>query len=114
MPEVIFNRIPNQRFYIVLLFALFISFVEAYAQYSLKLHRITIGILGYICVAIILFNSYNYEALGHMNLVWSCISIVTCFTLGVVFFKEPFNKYTFLAVCFALTAIYLSYLSDEE
>lgn len=113
MPEIIYNQTPDQRFYIVILFALFISFVEAYAQYSLKLRRITIGILGYICVAIILLNSYNYEALGHMNLVWSCVSIVTCMTLGVLIFKEPFNEYTFMAICFALMAIYLSYLSDK-
>jgi multidrug transporter EmrE-like cation transporter len=114
MPEVIQHRSPNERLKIVLLFALMISLVEVYAQYSLKSRRVFFGVLGYIVVAMILLNSYNYEALGHMNLVWSCVSIIMCFVIGFFVFKEPFNKYTFLSVCFALIAIYLGHLSDEE
>ncbi len=113
MVEVLSHSNPNKRFYIVILFGLLISLVEAYSQYSLKSSRVVIGMIGYVLVAYILFTSYNYEALGHMNLVWSCISIVVCFIIGVFVFKEPFNKYTFMAVCFALVAIYLGHLSDE-
>ena len=113
MPEILDHLYPKERFRTVILFGIIISFVEVYAQYSLKSKRKLFGIIGYIVVALILFKSYDYEALGHMNLVWSCISIILCFVLGVIIFKEPFNKYTFLSVCFALIAIYLGYLSDQ-
>jgi multidrug transporter EmrE-like cation transporter len=114
MPEVFDHLYPRQRFRTVIFFGILISLVEVYAQYSLKSRRQLIGIIGYICVALILFKSYDYEALGHMNLVWSCISIITCFILGVLIFKEPFNKYTFLSVCFAISAIVLGYFSDQS
>ena len=113
MSEKINNLNPNERFYLVILFGICISLVEAFSQYSLKSKNLIIGVIGYIIVSYILFNSYNYEALGHMNLMWSCISIVLCFIVGVFFFNEPFNRYTFSAVIFALIAIYLGHLSDE-
>ena len=114
MPEIVDHLYPKERFRTVILFGIVISLVEVYAQYSLKSRRVFFGVLGYIVVAMILLNSYNYEALGHMNLVWSCVSIIMCFVIGFFVFKEPFNKYTFLSVCFALIAIYLGHLSDEE
>lgn len=113
MTEKISGLNSNERFYLVIVFGICISLVEVFSQYSLKSNRLLVGLVGYIVVAYILFKSYNYEALGHMNLIWSCISIILCFIVGVFVFKEPFNKYTFMAVCFALIAIYLGHLSDE-
>lgn len=43
--EKINNLTPNERFYIVILFGVFISLVEAYYQYSLKSRRFSIGII---------------------------------------------------------------------
>jgi len=98
---------------IIILFALIISLTEAFAQYSLKSNKLFFGIIGYSIVAMILFTSYNYEDLGHMNLIWSCVSIIMCFFIGVFIFNEKFNKYTMVAVIFAISAIYFGHLSDD-
>lgn len=111
--EILSNLTPNQRFWIVIRFALLISIIEVFSQYSLKNNKIIYGMIGYLCVALVLLQSYNYEALGHMNLVWSCISIIACYILGCVYMNEPFNKYTFVAIVLALGAIYFAHQSDE-
>lgn len=113
MVEIIDHLTPNKRFWIVIKFALLISFIEAFAQYHLKNDTPYLGILGYIGVACVLIISYKYENLGHMNLVWSCVSIIVCYALGYYYFKEPINKYTFIAISCALLAIYFAHKSDE-
>jgi multidrug transporter EmrE-like cation transporter len=52
--------------------------------------------------------------MGHVNLLWSCVSIIIAYMIGIKFFKETHNKYTCYAILFALAAIYMSYLSDKE
>lgn len=113
MAEILVNLNPNQRFWIVIRLAILISIIEAFSQFSLKNNNIVPGIIGYICVASVLLYSFRYEGLGHMNLVWSCISIIVCYILGCIYLKEPFNKYTFIAILLALGAIYFAHQSDE-
>jgi len=48
-----------------------------------------------------------------MNLVWSSISIITCYILGKLYFNEPFNRYTVVAIILAILAIYFAHRSDE-
>jgi drug/metabolite transporter (DMT)-like permease len=112
--EILHNRDPNQRFYIVIRFALIISFIEMFSQSVLKHDKYPIlGVFGYIVLSLILYNSYYYENMGHMNLVWSCISIITGYLVSHYFFGERVNKYTILAIFFACIAIYVAHLSDE-
>lgn len=93
----------------VIQFGIIISICEMFAQYNLKKKQIALGIVGYIGVSLILFTSYKYvSGLGQMNLCWSCISIITAFILGYVFFNEPITNNTCMAVCFALIAIYFA------
>lgn len=113
MPEILSGLNPNQRIHIVLKFAVLLSFVEAFSQAHLKNDTFYLGILGYICVAYILFQSYHYEGMGHMNLVWSCTSIIVCYLISYVFYKEALNKYTILAIFLAMSAIYFAHQSDE-
>lgn len=113
--EVLHNKNPNQRFYIVLRFALIISCIEMFSQTVLKHDRYPIlGILGYIVLSIVLYNSYYYENMGHMNLIWSCISIISCYFVSHMFFGERINRYTLISIFFACIAIYTAHLSDEE
>jgi drug/metabolite transporter (DMT)-like permease len=114
MPEVISGLDPNKRFFIVIKFAILISLVEAFSQFNLKNNTFIFGILGYICVALILYNSYHYENMGHMNLVWSCTSIIICYIISHIFFNEHINKYTFYAIILAISAIYFAHRSDEN
>lgn len=113
MKEIISHLEPHQRFIKVIKLAILISLVELFGQYNLKYKNITYGILGYVCVALILLISYDYEGFGHMNLAWSCISIITCYTIGYYIFNEPFNKYTKIAIILSIMAIYFAHKSDE-
>lgn len=121
MFEVINNLGPNDRFWIVILFGLAIASLECIAQINLKyysIHKHTFclitGLLFYLLVSLTLMNSYKYEGLGHMNLVWSCMSIIFALSVGTLIFNENFNKYTVLAISFALLAIYCAHLQDEN
>ena len=114
MVEILNNLNPNQRFWIVIKFAILISIIETFSQYNVKNKNIFCGILGYSLIVLILYKAYNYEGLGHMNLVWSCVSIITCYAVGCVNFNENFNKYTVGAIFFAICSIYLAHRSDEK
>lgn len=111
--EIIRGLKPNQRFWIAIKFGLLISLIEIISQFNLKKGILIYGILGYTLVATILFYALTFEGLGHMNLIWSCMSIITCYTLGRIYFDEPFNRFTIIAIVLALTAIYFAHRSDE-
>jgi len=113
MPEILSNLKPNARFWIVIKFAFIISIIESFSQASIKSKHILYGFIGYGIIVLLLANSYNYEGLGHMNLVWSCVSIITCYIIGCIGFNESFNNYTIAAIICAIMAIYLAHLSDE-
>jgi multidrug transporter EmrE-like cation transporter len=112
--EIINNRTPEQRFYKVISFALFIVTIELISQISLKHGEYPIiGIIGYIVIAITLLKVYEYENMGHMILVWSSLSIIFGFILSHLLFGERINYYTLLAIIFSFLAIYTAHLSDE-
>lgn len=113
MTEILSKLNPNARFWIVIRFALIISIIESLSQASIKGKRIIYGFIGYGIIVLLLSNAYNYEGLGHMNLVWSCVSIITCYIIGCIGFNEQFNKYTIAAILCAIMAIYLAHRSDE-
>jgi drug/metabolite transporter (DMT)-like permease len=119
--EIINGKNPNQRLIPVLYIILMIALCEATAQYNLKKGNgkkdkscVLVGGFFYFIVAFLLYRSYSYEGLGHVNLLWSCMSIIIAFLSGMIFFGEKFNKYTCIAVTLALGAIYVSHLSDEN
>ena len=119
--EIINGKIPNQRFWTVIGIVTAISLVECYSQYSLKkgngehnYNSLFIGVIGYSIVCYLLWQSYNFEAMGHVNLLWSCMSIILAFLVGILMFKEKFNHYTLIAIALAISAIYVSHLSDEH
>lgn len=119
-PEILDGKTPNERFWIVILIIVAITIVEACAQASLKTAQIKkypylvpLGIVFYVGVATLLYFSYKYEGLGHINLVWSCASIIIAILIGCIFFNEPHNKYTYIAMLLAFAAIYFAHRADE-
>jgi drug/metabolite transporter (DMT)-like permease len=119
-PEILDNKTPNERFWVVLWIILAITFVEACAQTSLKSARVKkmphlapLGIVLYAIVALLLYYLYRYEGLGHVNIVWSCLSIIVAILIGCILFKEPHNKYTYIAIVAAFVAIYFAHRADE-
>jgi multidrug transporter EmrE-like cation transporter len=100
-------------------FALAICIVEAFAQYNIKKSsdkkkpfNVLKSALLYAIICFLLYNAYCYENVGHMNLIWSCMSIITAFTVGYICFNEPFNCYTCIAILSACLAIYFSHIAD--
>jgi multidrug transporter EmrE-like cation transporter len=51
--------------------------------------------------------------MGHVNLLWSCISIIFAITIGAILFGEPFNRFTIFAIILAVAAIYFAQKADN-
>ena len=105
---------------ILLAIVLGISALEACGQACIKsarTHEIimwaVVGGLFYMGVVALLFISYKYEGMGHVNMLWSCISIILAMTVGYFFFDEPMNKYTAVTFCFAILTIYFAHKAGE-
>lgn len=120
-PEVLHNMNPNQRFWIVIGFVVLITITEVLGQTCLKTARaqkktwlLFLGIFIYCIVATLLWCCYSWEGMGHTNLVWSCMSIILALLVGYYWFKEPFNKYNWIAIGLAFGAIYFAHRGDEE
>ena len=97
---------PSVRSFMIMLI-LFIVSAEACAQYFLKkckveqqMHFFIISVFFYILVCFGLYNVYKYRSMGIVNLLWSCISIVTMLAIGSVFFNEAINMYDIIGVVF--------------
>lgn len=119
-PEILDNKTPNERFWVVVWIIVGITLVEACAQTTLKTARIKnniylvpLGMIFYAIVASLLYMTYKYEGLGHVNLVWSCASIIIAILIGCILFKEPHNRYTYMAILLAFGAIYFAHRADE-
>ena len=114
--------LPESPFGVVVVFAIIIAFCEVVAQSSMKYYAmdresrseliILVGVAGYIMVALLLLTSYRYEDMGHMNMTWSCLSIIMAYAMGFLLFSETINHYTLMSVALALSAIYVGHLSD--
>lgn len=108
-------------FWVVIGFALFIAGIEACGQTSLKTaqaqdrsYLVPLGMLFYALVGYFLYKSYYYEGMGHMNLVWNCMSTMTAFIIGFLLFGERFNHFTCIAIILAIASIAFAYLSSEK
>lgn len=105
---------------IVLAIVLGISALEACGQACIKKARTQeilfwaiVGGLFYMGVVALLFISYKYEGMGHVNLLWSCISIILAISVGYFVFGEPMNQYTWVAFFFAICTVYFAHRSGE-
>jgi multidrug transporter EmrE-like cation transporter len=92
---------------ILILIILFIVSSEACAQYYLKkckleqqLHFFILAVFFYVLVCLGLYRVYNYRAVGIVNLLWSCLSIITMLGIGAIFFDEAINIFDLVGVFF--------------
>lgn len=104
------NSIIDELIYVIILLAI----VETIAQNSLKLGsnrsiKFFIGIAFYIVIGYLLHYAYHNFPLSKVNVMWSCCSIIIATLLGYTLYDEPYSTKSFLAVVFALIAVYLSY-----
>lgn len=102
--------------------ALFISTLEMCAQTCIKKTcdktarklQLCIPMALYACIVFILYSSYEYEDMGRMNLIWSCISIIFAFVIGYGVFGEPFNKFTMIAILLAISSVFVANIARKE
>lgn len=109
----------NNSILIYIIFA--IVFFEAIAQACLKKSKLSnnngyicISVLGYFMVCLLLIKSYSYNGMGIVNLIWSCLSIITIIMVGVVFYHEKITKFDIIGIIFILTGIYFVYMKDHN
>lgn len=103
----------------VILLAIFIAIIESIAQNTIKNSehgslKFIMGLSFYMVIGYILHYGYHKFALGKLNTVWSCISIIFAIGLGSMLYDEPINKWTIMSIILAIGAIYCSYLGSFE
>lgn len=98
----------------LIVFAIIIAFVEAYAQNNLKTsdNRYIVGLFVYIFVGYILHYTYQNFPLSKVNVMWSCLSIIIATTFGYLIYDESINNLKLLSVLLAIGAVYCSYKSE--
>ena len=113
----------ENNFNIIIKYVLLIALIETIGMSSLKKGSyqpleqptiyILIGTVCYMTIAYILYITFKLGGIGHVNLLWNCITLITAFLIGSLLFKERINHFTCLSFITALLAIYFSYLSNE-
>jgi len=107
---------PPNRFIIYAI--ILITIFEATGQLCLKKFKTSsansysyflLGLLFYMLVCGLLCYCYAHKGhLGSVNLMWSCMSIIFVIIVGYVFLQETLKIHDFIAIFFALLAIYFA------
>ena len=90
----------------ILIYILIIVIAEAIAQTCLKNYSeskrfiyFLVGLIFYGLVAWVLCQSYNIKGgIGIVNLIWSALSIISSFSIGILFFKEVIHFHDIIAI----------------
>lgn len=99
---------------------LFIVASEAIAQACIKKCKMTqkwhfyllaVFFYGLVCAG--LYNMYSYKSMGIANLLWSCLSIITMLTVGVLFFHEHVNKYDIIGIILIFSGLSLVFIKGH-
>lgn len=112
-----FTDISNTKRFIIYAILL-ITIFEATGQLCLKKFEPTnsqsyfyflFGIMFYMIVCGLLCYCYKHKGnLGSINLMWSCMSMIFIIIVGYVFLQEQPRFHDFVAIFFALLAIYFA------
>jgi len=99
---------------------LFIVASEALAQTCIKKCKVTqkwhfylLAIFFYSLVCLGLYTVYGYKTMGIVNLIWSCLSILSILTVGVVFFHEEVNKYDIIGITLIFVGLGLVFVKGH-
>ena len=99
---------------------LFIVASEALAQTCIKKCKVTqkwhfflLAVLFYSLVCVGLYTMYGYKTMGIVNLIWSCLSILSILTVGVVFFHEEINRYDIAGIILVFLGLGLVFVKGH-
>ncbi len=76
---------------IILSEAIGMSFLKKY-YLTKRLSFLALGLLGYACISLLLVESYKYEGIGIVNVLWSAISVLLITFIGHFCFKEVITR----------------------
>lgn len=98
----------------ILIVVIIISFIEAFAQNTIKQSaspsiNLGFGLIAYMLIGYLLHYAYHKFPIGKVNVLWSAISIILAAITGYILYDEPLNYKLIAAVIFSLLAIYCSY-----
>lgn len=100
---------------------LFVVASEASAQYCVKscrvhqkMHFFFLAVFFYSLVCVGLYNLYCFRDMGMVNLMWSCISIITIITVGIIFFHETITKWDVLGIIFVFVGFSLVFIKGHK
>lgn len=99
------NTLKNK---ILLVFVImFIVAAESTGQYCIrkckteqKWHFFLLGVIMYAIVCLGLYISYGFRTMGIINLLWSCLSIVSILLVGVIFFHDTVDINDIIGILF--------------
>ncbi len=111
----------NQEGLILVYIIIAIVFFEAIAQFCVKKSKsngnngyLCISIFAYFIVCLLLLRSYSYKTMGVVNLIWSCLSIITIMLIGIIFYHEKITKFDVIGTIFILTGLYFVFMKDHK
>lgn len=98
----------------------FIVLAEAGAQYCIrrckeeqKLHLFILGVFFYAFVCMGLYFMYGFRQMGIVNLMWSCMSILTIMIIGVIFFHEHIDIYDIMGMILVFSGLVLIFIKGH-
>ena len=98
----------------------FIVASEAVAQYCIrrckeeqKYHLFLLGVFFYAFVCMGLYFMYGFRQMGVVNLIWSCMSILTIMMVGIIFFHEQVNVYDLIGMILVFTGLVLIFIKGH-
>ena len=98
----------------VIIIAVTIAIIEAFAQNLIKNSMGTthskffFGVSFYIIVGFLLHHAYHKFEMSKVNILWSCLSIISATALGYLVYNEHMTYKNLLSVIFAILAIIFS------
>lgn len=105
---------------ILLVTLLFIVLAEAIAQYCIKRckeeqkwHFFVFGIMMYALVCLGLYIAYDMRTMGMINLLWSCLSIISVILVGTIFFHDAITIYDILGIIIVFIGFTLIFIKDH-
>lgn len=81
-----------------------ITLLKTYSQSS-HLHHLLFGLLFYGGVSLFLIQSFRYETIGIVNVIWSAFSVLFVASVGVLKFHERISCKEVLGMILAVAGI---------
>ena len=101
------NTLQNKTLLVFII--LFIVAAESAGQYCIRVckneqkwHFFILGLLMYSLVCAGLYVSYGFRSMGIINVLWSCLSIVSILLIGIIFFHDTVNINDIIGILFIL------------